>query len=373
MIRPTPLAYEIAREIGENGPMPLDRYMAQCLGDAEHGYYMRRDPLGVAGDFTTAPEISQMFGELVGLWALDMWSKLGAPQPFALIELGPGRGTLMADALRAVGLVPEFAAAAHIHLIETSPVLRRSQQDRLKHAGVRIEWSDDLESVAPGPAIIIANEFFDALPVRQAERARGQWREHMVATDGDGTLKIALGEVVEFEMAGTPAVNGGLGTAGEGDIWEWSPAREQVAASIAVRSIAAPTAALIVDYGHSAPGYGDTLQALARHEPIDVLDQPGQSDLTSHVDFTSLIGAARARGSDCYGPVEMGRFLTAIGIVERAAHLKAGKESAVAEQIEEAYQRLTDPGAMGSLFKVMALTSPGAAAPEPFQRSLATQ
>ena len=161
--------------------------------------------------------------------------------------------------------------------------------------------------------------------------------------------------------------------AGEGDTWEWSPARESVAALIAGRCVSAPTAALIVDYGHATPGYGDTLQALSDHKPAGVLDQPGQSDLTSHVDFASLIRAARGNGGECYGPIEMGRFLNALGLAERAARLRAGAEHKAAEEIDAAYRRLTDPGAMGSLFKVMALTSPGAPAPEPFQQSLATQ
>ena len=342
--------------------MPLDRYMALCLGDREHGYYMTRDPFGPAGDFTTAPEISQMFGELIGLWAVDCWAKLGAPSPFHLIELGPGRGTLMADAMRAARLRPGFVAAARIELVETSAVLRERQRTTLAGLDPAPRWHDELAALPQGPSIVIANEFFDALPIAQFERVAGEWRERVVVLDAGGRLAIGhAGPAPDL-------VRRRLGEAPDGAVCERSAAREDAAAALARRLAADQGAALIIDYGHARAGLGDTLQAVRGHRPVGVLAAPGQSDLTAHVDFAALARAACAAGAARYGPMEMGAFLTALGIAERAARLKAGRDAQVAGQVDAAVRRLTEAAGMGTLFKVLALAGPGRPAPAPFER-----
>ena len=355
------LARRIAAEIRANGPMRLDRYMALCLGDPEHGYYMTRDPFGAAGDFVTAPEISQMFGEIVGLWAVHAWALMGAPKGVALVELGPGRGTLMADALRAARLAPDFVAAAGVHLIETSPVLRQRQQEALRELAPDAHWYDRLEEVAPGPVILIANEFFDALPIRQFERVAGRWRERVVSVSADGILTLALCDAVPCDLR----------AAADGAIGEVCEQRDALATAIGTRLAHTPGAALIIDYGHDKSGFGDTLQAVRGHRRADILDDPGACDLTSHVDFEALARALSDGGANTHGPLGMGPFLLRLGIAQRALRLKAGAPPSEREAIDAALHRLTGPEAMGSVFRVLAATSPGMAAPEPFSTDAA--
>jgi SAM-dependent MidA family methyltransferase len=338
--------------IETEGPMRLDRYMRLCLGHPQHGYYMTRDPFGEAGDFVTAPEISQMFGELIGIWCATQWQAMGAPRDFNLIEFGPGRGTLMADALRAGKVMPGFAPGAHVHLIEMSPVLRRMQQEKL---GAHAQWHESLATVPDGPSIIIANEFFDAIPIRQFEWRQGHCFERCVGIGAEG-LTIGLAPVKDAHA---------IEAVGENLVSEEGGERNAIAADIGARLKASPGAALIIDYGHARSAAGDTLQAVRQHRFVDVLDRPGEADLTAHVDFEVLSKALAAGGALVHGPITQGAFLQAMGIAERARVLGA-KSGASAD---EACERLAGEAQMGNLFKVLAATSPGLAIPYPFVKA----
>ncbi len=320
-------------------PMSVAAYMARCNAH----YYATRDPLGAAGDFTTAPEISQMFGELLGAWLADRWQAAGAPPGARLVELGPGRGTLMSDARRslaAAGWGPQIA------FVETSPVLRAAQAARHPDAA----WFDALEAVPDdGPLFLVANEFFDALPVRQLVRTGRGWRERMVAADG-GALVFAAGPADVLPLVPPP-----LAAAAPGSVVELSPASTAIAAEIGARLRERGGAALIVDYGYAGPATGETLQAIRGHAPADPLADPGESDLTAHVDFAALAAVA---GGRAWGPAGQGDFLRALGIEARAAALKRRATRAQAAAIDAAVARLTE-GTMGSVFKVMALTAGG--------------
>ena len=349
----TPLAQRLARRIAREGALPVDVFMAEALGHPRHGYYATRDPLGVAGDFTTAPEISQMFGELVGLWCADLWDRLGRPDPFVLLELGPGRGTLMADALRALAIVPGCCAAARPHLVETSTVLRARQRRTLRGAGAT--WHATLAGVPAGPTIAIANEFFDALPIRQFVRLEDGWHERVVVQEGE-TLAFATAARRPSSGELPPAAQA---TAVAGATVEDCPAGRTIAAALARRLVREGGAGLIVDYGYDGPAVGDTLQAMRRHSFIPVLEAPGEADLTAHVDFTALAAAIRAAGAIVAGPVAQGRFLPRLGIEARAARLKATATPAQRADIDAAMARLIDATGMGSLFRVLALAAPG--------------
>lgn len=345
------LAAVLAARIAAEGPMRLDTFMAACLGH----YYATRDPLGARGDFVTAPEVSQMFGELIGLWAAQVWLDQGMAPRFVLAELGPGRGTLMADALRATARVPGFSAAAEVWLVETSPVLRQRQAEAL--VGRLVHWVDDIGALPPGPLIVIANEFFDALPIRQVQRAGEVWRERQVVV-ADGRLAFAwgparpdAGATVRFPVL----ADGGIG--------EICAAAEAVAAALGARVAAAGGAALLIDYG-AWDGSGDTLQALAGHRMVDPLATPGEADLTAHVRFRALAEAARpARATAAVG---QGAFLEQLGIAARASRLAEGQGPETALAIAAAHRRLTHPDEMGNLFRVMALTPEGAPPPPGF-------
>ncbi|MGE3875537.1 MAG: class I SAM-dependent methyltransferase [Parvibaculaceae bacterium] len=352
MNKPTPLESLIVAMIREDGPMPLDRYMALCLGHPLHGYYMSRDPFGPDGDFITAPEISQIFGELVGIWCAAAFQALGAPRQFNLIELGPGRGTLMSDMLRAARVMPGFREAAQIHLVETSPTLRKLQARKL---GDTAAWHETIDGVPDGPSITIANEFFDALPVRQYEFHHGQWMERRVGLSADDRLVIGR---TAFPHAGPPAT--------EGAILETGPLRDGIARLLAARLARAPGAALVFDYGHPASALGDTLQAVRRHKFCSILDRPGEADLTSHVDFGRLRSAFEQGGAVTHGPITQRQFLLSMGIEARAALLSGKAKPVERKIIARATERLAGENQMGNLFKVMAATSPGLATPYPF-------
>jgi NADH dehydrogenase [ubiquinone] 1 alpha subcomplex assembly factor 7 len=348
----TPLEAELRRMIAADGPISVATFMGLCLGHPLHGYYTTRDPFGRAGDFITAPEISQMFGELIGLWAAAVWQAMGAPERLALVELGPGRGTLMADALRAARVVPGFAAALHVHLVEASPVLARRQQETLAAAGVPLAWHREFAQVPEGPLIVIANEFFDALPVHQAVKTPSGWHERMVGIGADGRFVFALhpDPVPGFAAIAPEAV----ASASAGAVFEWRSG--DIAAELAHRVAAHGGAALIIDYGHVESALGETLQAVGRHGFADPLARPGEVDLTAHVDFAALARTARAAGARVHGPLSQGAFLHRLGIEARAAALRAKATAAQATDIDAALARLTGSGrdAMGELFKAMA-------------------
>lgn len=328
----TSLGERLADRIRRDGPIGVDMWMSECVA----AYYAARDPFGRGGDFVTAPEISQMFGELLGLWTADLVARAGAAA-FDLVELGPGRGTLMADMLRA--LRSAGTPVAGVHLVETSPALRALQANAAPGA----VWHDGIDSLpAERPLIVIANEFFDALPIRQQVFADGNWVERRVTLDGD-------------RFAFAPA----------GDrIRETSPVRDDVMASLAHRIVAQGGAALVIDYGYSGPLEGDTLQALRGHKAVDPLDAPGEADLTAHVDFAALADAAK--GTRVSPLATQGAFLTALGIDIRAERLAHGLDAEGRHAVASARRRLVAPQAMGELFKVLAVTHPGWPVPAGF-------
>jgi SAM-dependent MidA family methyltransferase len=344
--------------IVRDGPMPVDEFMRTCLADPEHGYWQRPGVIGAGGDFITAPEISQAFGELIGLWCAVVWQGMGQPAPVRLIELGPGRGTLMRDALRAARVVPPFLEAVTVHLIEISAPLREMQQETLMGLALpAIAWHQALDEAAPGPAIIIANEFLDALPIRQLVFADGDWRERVVDVDAQGSLRFATGRAAQIEADPSAA------PPRAGDILELRPSEEALLAELARRE--APLQALFVDYGPAEPAYGDTLQAMRRHAWVDPLAEPGLADLTAHVQFAHLARKARAAGLAADGPMPQAEFLGRLGIAERAARLMAANPGE-AGAIEAGVQRLLSPSGMGSLFKVMAVRSASLPPAPPF-------
>jgi SAM-dependent MidA family methyltransferase len=344
----TSLLREIQAIVASEGPIGVDRYMAIALGHPVHGYYRSRDPLGAAGDFTTAPEISQMFGELLGLWSAAIWMQMGRPEAFVLAEAGPGRGTLMADALRATARVPGFREACSVHLVETSPTLRARQREAL--AGQQVEWHERMEDLPGGPLLLLANEFLDALPIRQFVRAADGWHERVVGFNPAGALAFGLAPHTATEIAALPAP--------EGAILETCPAAQSIVASLAERLVERGGAALFVDYGPARDGFGDTLQAVRSHGFADPLADPGEADLTAHVHFGALARIAAGRGAATHGPTTQGRFLDALGIRTRAAALARDASAAQRAAIEAALARLTGPEAMGDLFKAFAIADP---------------
>ena len=342
------LPERLARAITLAGPIPLSQFM----GAANAHYYATRDPLGANGDFTTAPEVSQMFGELIGLWLADLWDRAGRPM-VRYVELGPGRGTLAADALRAmakIGLEPP------VHFVETSPRLREEQATRVAHA----EWAIDLVGIPDDrPLLVVANEFFDALPIRQLVKTGAGWRERLVACQD--TLFLPIAGDRSFDMI----IPEPLRAAPPGAILETSPASVNILRQLAQRLLAQGGAALIVDYGYEGPAIGDTLQAVRDHRFANPFDTPGEQDLTAHVDFATLAEAARAEEVAVFGPIEQGAFLTELGIEPRAEALVRAAPGRAA-QIAADRDRLVSSEMMGSIFKALALTSPHWPAPAGF-------
>jgi len=336
------LARLIAHRIALTGPISVADFMAEALGHPRLGYYRRARPIGAAGDFTTAPEISQMFGELVGAWLAERWLAMGRPN-VALVELGPGRGTLMSDALRATRGVPGFHAAVSLHLVETNATLRAEQQRAL--AAFDPAWHERFDAVPAGPMLLVANEFFDALPVRQFEKTLQGWRERMVGLAADGaTLIFALAP------GATPFARF-LPDAAEGAQAEISEASRALAAAIGARVMRDGGWALIVDYGYES-GSAATLQAVRGHKGASVLDEPGETDLSAHVDFAAVAAAAEA---PTFGPVSQADFLRRLGLPQRAETLKARASVGQRREIDVTLARLIGPDQMGTLFRVMAV------------------
>lgn len=334
----TPLARIIAAQIHATGPISLSEYMRICLLHSEHGYYATRDPFGTKGDFTTAPEISQIYGELLGLALAQVWLDQGRPAPFALAEIGPGRGTLMADVLRAIRVVPGMTDAAQVFLVEASPHLRQVQRDCLG-AVTHLDTASDLPDM---PLFLLANEFFDALPIQQFQRVEGGWAERLVSVQGDA-LVMGLGPVLPGRDAPM------------GEVLERCPEALPVMREIAGRIARHGGAAIIVDYG-GWNGRGDTFQALRGHAPDDPLANPGEADLTAHVDFAPLAAEAHAAGAQISALTTQGALLAALGVQARAARLLAAGDQGVGAAVH----RLTAPDQMGQLFKALAVWPRGA-------------
>lgn len=346
------LKEHIVARIATQGPMRIDEYMTTCLLHPTLGYYTTRDPFGAGGDFITAPEISQMFGELLGLCIAQTWLNQGAPASFTLAELGPGRGTLMADALRACRAVPGFIDAANITLVEASPTLRQIQTETL--SGHTLTFADALETLPDQPLYLIANEFFDALPIRQFLRDGAGWRERQVGLNGKA-LTFGLGPAQP-----QPALSARLENTQDGDLIESCAAIAPVLDAVSTRIAANGGMALIVDYGDWQLT-GDSLQALRKHQKVSPLDTPGDADLTAHVDFAALAQAGASCAHSTLTP--QGIFLERLGIAQRAQNLAAQLNGRALETHVAAHHRLTHPSEMGNLFKVMALYPQGSAPP----------
>jgi NADH dehydrogenase [ubiquinone] 1 alpha subcomplex assembly factor 7 len=353
------LTGRIRRRIAADGPLSVAAFMAMALHEPGLGYYARRQPIGAEGDFTTAPEISQIFGELVGLWCALYWEQIGRPDPVALAELGPGRGVLAVDLLRAAAALPGFRRALRLYLVEASPHLRLEQERRLVRT--RPVWLQRADELPAGPLLVVANEFLDALPIRQFVRSGNGWAERLVTLDGAGELVFAVGpESPAIALLGPERLHRG---AAPGSIVEFCPAALALAAHFGRRFAREPGAALFIDYGHFPSRLGSTLRALHRHHPAAVLAQPGTADLSAHVDFSAVAEAARAAGAEVHGPVAQGRFLAALGAEARLEALCARASPAQRRALENGLARLVDPAAMGEHFKAMAVTMPGLAAP----------
>lgn len=354
----------LRRRVAAEGPLSVTDVMADTLTHPRFGYYATRDPFGAGGDFVTAPEVSQMFGELIGLWAAVVWQQMGSPRRMHLVELGPGRGTLMADALRASRPVPGFHAALEIHLVEASRTLREIQGRAL--AGYAPHWHDDVSALLDGPAIVIANEFFDALPIAQLVRTGAGWHERRLAFHRDSEAPVWTLTPGISPLAALLHPNVLMSTR-PGEVAEVSPAALSVADTLARRLARDGGAALVIDYGHGESAAGDTLQAVKAHKPVDVLPTLGEADLTAHVDFAALARAVTQAGAVAHGPVSQGAFLSALGIAQRAQALMTKATPEQARDIEAATVRLIDPGEMGTLFKVAAWTGPTASPPPGFE------
>ena len=351
----SPLEVEIRRLITIAGPMPVAEYMRLCMTHPRHGYYTTRDPLGARGDFITAPEISQMFGELIGLWLVSVWQQMGSPENVRLIELGPGRGTMIVDALRAAKTVAGFQAAIVLHLIEISPAFKAIQEQRLEPLALPTHWHTSLEDVPAGSCLIVGNEFIDALPVHQAVKQADGWHERVVEIGPDDKLAIGAAHepLLHFESTLPP----GLRLSPDGSIFEWRS--DSVPLEIA-RRVRTDGAALLVDYGHAWYGLGETLQAVSGHAFVEPLLSPGQVDLTAHVDFQALAQSTESMGARAYGPVSQREWLRRLGIDKRAATLKAHSPYSRATEIDQGLNRLTAGGSrgMGELCKVIAIADP---------------
>lgn len=359
----TPLEAALRQHIETKGPISVHDYMAQCLGHGACGYYITRNPIGARGDFITSPEISQVFGELIGLWSVHVWDMMDRPARLHLIELGPGRGTLMADMLRTARVMPAFHAAIEVHLVETSPMLRQAQQQTLSGAHAPLFWHNDVGSLPEGPAIVIANEFFDALPVRQFIRASDGWRERMVGLAPDGALTFLAGP--SAQDGDIPAV---LADNPEDSILERAEASAAIMENLAARLTRENGALLAIDYGHTTTAAGDTLQAVRAHAYVDPLHMPGEADLTVHVDFQALAEAAMRGGATTHVPLTQRDFLLRLGAAQRTQQLKLKATPEQGRALDLGLARLTDPSptGMGQMFKVLAVTAPGLPCPPPF-------
>jgi SAM-dependent MidA family methyltransferase len=362
----TPLADKIKAIILANGPISVTDYFSLCLADPEHGYYKTREPFGQSGDFITAPEISQLFGEMLGIFLVQAWQRHGEPNPVNIAEIGPGRGTMMADILRVVAkLSPALYEAASVHLVETSERLQKVQQQTLIAHKFKISWHDSFDTLPDGFLLLAANELFDAIPIRQFVKTAQGFRERVVGLDTAGDLAFAAGVAgIDPVLLPTAAQTAPLAT-----VFEIAPARDAVMAALSERIRTHGGTAVVIDYGHMATGLGDTLQAVRSHQFDPPLAHPGEADVTSHVDFEQLARRAIAEGLQINGLTYQGDFLIALGLAERAAALGRDKSSETQENIRADAERLAGAGEgkMGELFKVLVVSSPNVAL-VPFQK-----
>ncbi len=353
----TPLSDKIKSLIRINGPISVTDYFALCLADPEHGYYRTREPFGRHGDFITAPEISQLFGEMVGIFMVHAWQRHGQPTGVRLVEIGPGRGTMMADMMRVIKrTAPSLFDDLHVHLVETSERLRGVQRISLEAYSTKVSWHDSFDDVPEGFTLIAANELFDAIPIRQFVKTPTGFRERVVALDANDELAFGVG-VATLDPDLLPAP---VNSIPDGIIFEISPARQAVMQTLCVRLKTFCGTAVIIDYGHMVTGFGDTLQAVRQHNFDPPLAHPGESDLTSHVDFEDLAKVAMSMGVHLNGGLRQGEFLYGLGLSERSASLAKDKEPIDQRLIGAAVDRLAGEGAgkMGELFKVIAISSP---------------
>lgn len=352
---PTPLEEKIRQIIRLNGPISVSDYFSLCLADPELGYYKTQNPFGTDGDFITAPEISQLFGEMLAAYLIQAWQVQNPHGPVRLVEIGPGRGTLMADILRVIGkLAPGLANSMTIHLVETSEKLRDEQAATLKNYASETNWHDDFQDVPDGFTLLVANELFDAVPIRQFVKTDLGFRERMVSLDEHNILTFTTGVAgLDPELLPTNHKDKPIGT-----ILEVAPARANIMSAIAERIKACGGSALIIDYGHLTHDFGDSLQAVFRHEYDPPLAHPGLADLTSHVDFETLMRVAYTAGAHIHGVMHQGDFLVGLGLLERAGALGANQDKTTQEQIRSAVERLAGygEGNMGELFKVLAIS-----------------
>ncbi|WP_421790712.1 class I SAM-dependent methyltransferase [Hyphobacterium sp.] len=357
-----PIADKIAERIRNGGPISIAAFMTEAMFDPMEGYYATKNPIGAGEDFITAPAISQMFGELIGLWSAQVWMDMGQPKSFQLVELGPGTGQMMSDIVRAGRAIPGFLEAAQITLIEASAALKMVQGQTLTPMGVQASWVNRIENVPAGPAIILGNEFLDCLPVRQAVKQGDRWNERLVGLNEDGGFQFVMGPALGVEADLIPQR---LRDLPDGTLVEFRPGDQQVVEALANRFADQPGRALFIDYGPASSEPGDTFQAIRQHQKTDPLDAPGTADLTARVDFEQLTHFAGTAGLEASGPVSQGTFLKALGIEMRAATLlqaKPDQKGRIARQL----MRLIEPDQMGELFQVVTLSTPGLPKPPGF-------
>ncbi|MBI1392251.1 MAG: class I SAM-dependent methyltransferase [Alphaproteobacteria bacterium] len=357
----SPLADRLVALIRAYGPITVADYMSDALFHPNDGYYTSQSPIGARGDFTTAPEVSQIFGELIGLWLVQSWMEIGEPDYFTLVELGPGRGVMMQDILRAAAVRPKFLKAARVQLVETSGRLRHEQQKRLKGAPASIEWKDSFNETADGPILIVANELFDCLPIRQFVMTERGWRERMVnVADDSEQLIFTTAFAPPLDLDDAPAA------AAPGEVYEISEAGDALIEDISARLARNKGRALIIDYGHVGEGLGDTLQAIRGHGRWRPLDAPGHADITAHVNFRRLVRRAFDAGAAAYGPVSQSALLDRLGLALRVERLCAGKSQPEIDEIHAGAFRIAAASEMGELFRAIAVSSPELAAPVGF-------
>jgi NADH dehydrogenase [ubiquinone] 1 alpha subcomplex assembly factor 7 len=355
----TPLAKKLKELIRRQGPISVCTYMQACLHDADYGYYRKKPAIGAEGDFITAPEISQIFGELIGIWCAVAWRAMRATAQVELVELGPGRGSLLRDALRAGRIVPGFLDAVSLHLVESNPGLREIQREAFGDFRGPITWHSDFarafmkaDDVRDGPAIVIANEFFDAWPVEQLVYADRAWHCRRVGLDADGRFVFVRGAALGNE-ASTPTACAPK----DGDVFERRAGFRDITSILGQKSRRGPLAALVLDYGHQRSAFGETLQAVRKQRYVSAFESPGESDLTAHVDFEDLATQCRGEGLAIDGPITQSEFLIKMGLIERAQKLMASAPSDQIGLLEAGARRIADPAGMGGLFKVICVRS----------------